>query len=242
MLVNLLTNAAKYTPAGGNVDFSLSSENGEIVVTVKDTGVGIRPDMLEKIFELFVQSDETIHRAEGGMGVGLTLVRTIAEMHGGSVKACSGGTHKGSEFVVRLPRTTETPASSGSVPQSPSEPATVLIVEDNADSRRMLEAMLKLDGYTVHSAADGNEGLRKILAIRPRYAIIDIGLPGLDGYQVARRVRDVLTKDEVLLIALTGYGRPEDRCAVQEAGFDEYLVKPLKPNELSRVLGNTAEK
>lgn len=242
MFVNLLMNAAKYTRSGGNVRLSVEKVDEQIVIRVKDSGVGIRPEMLERVFDLFVQANETLDRAEGGMGVGLTLVRTIAEMHGGSVKALSDGQNKGSEFIVGLPLSAEKPTTGTSSPPRSSRPATVVIVEDNADSRRMLEAMLKLDGYTVHTASDGNEGLSAILKLRPQFAIIDIGLPGMDGYQVAKRTRESLAKDEVLLIALTGYGRPEDRRAVLDAGFDEHLVKPLKPNELLQVLGNTTEK
>ncbi len=237
MFVNLLMNAAKYTPSGGNVRLSVENEEKQLAIRVKDSGVGIRSEMLERVFDLFVQANETLHRAEGGMGVGLTLVRTIAEMHGGSVKAFSEGQNKGSEFIVRLPLTAEKPTTDASSPVSGFGSSTVLIVEDNADSRRMLKAMLKLDGYMVHTAADGNEGLDAILKLRPQFAIIDIGLPGIDGYEVAKRTREVLSRDDVLLIALTGYGRPEDRRAVLEAGFDEHLVKPLKPHELSRVLG-----
>ncbi|MBI2803805.1 MAG: PAS domain-containing protein [Planctomycetes bacterium] len=242
MMVNLLMNAAKYTPAGGVVQFSLEPDDTQLIVRVKDTGVGIRPDMLEKIFDVFVQANETLDRSDGGIGVGLTLVRTIAEMHHGSVKAFSDGVGKGSEFVVRLPRSTESPVPPAPHSEFPKNPARVLIIEDNADSRRMLEAMLKLDGYTVDTAADGATGLDAILRLRPQFAIIDIGLPGMDGYQVARQVRASMSKDDVFLIALTGYGRPDDRRAVKEAGFDQHLVKPLKPHELTRVLQGAAEK
>ena len=254
MIINLLMNAAKYTPSGGNVRLSLCTVSDQAILSVKDNGVGIRPDMLEKIFELFVQAHETLHRADGGVGVGLTLVRTIAEMHQGSVTAHSEGSGKGSELVVRLPLTRDHEHQSREVCETPivdidsQSPARsvqsarcVVIVEDNADSRRMLEAMLTLDGYTVASAADGREGLEMILKVRPRIAIIDIGLPGIDGYQVARKVREVLPGEEVFLIALTGYGRPEDRRAVQEAGFNEHLIKPLKPNEFTRVLGSVVD-
>ncbi len=240
MLVNLLTNAAKYTPAEGQVRLSLASADGQVVLRVKDSGVGIRPEMLERVFDLFVQANETLDRAEGGMGVGLTLVRTIAEMHGGSVKAFSDGQRRGSEFVVQLPRCKEALPEEPALPGTAPERATLLIIEDNADSRRMLETILKLDGYTVYTAADGKEGLEALLRLRPRFAIIDIGLPGLDGYQVARQAREVLSRDDVVLIALTGYGRPEDRRAVLEAGFDEHLVKPLNPLELARILGGRA--
>jgi len=254
MIVNLLMNAAKYTPSGGNVRLSLRAVNNQAILSVWDNGVGIRPDMLEKIFELFVQAHETLHRADGGVGVGLTLVRTIAEMHQGSVTAHSEGSGKGSEFIVRLPLTRDHGHQSREASETPtdgidSQPPVravrsarrIVLIEDNADSRRMLEAMLKLDGYTVVSAADGQEGLEMILKLRPRFAIIDIGLPGIDGYQVARKVREMSPREEVFLIALTGYGRPEDRRAVQEAGFDEHLVKPLKPNELARVLGSLVD-
>jgi two-component system CheB/CheR fusion protein len=192
--------------------------------------------MLEKVFEMFVQANETLDRASGGMGVGLTLVRTIAELHGGRAQAVSDGPGKGSEFVVVLPRGREAPSSESSDPLAPIAPTKVLIIEDIADSRRMLETMLKLDGYEVHVAEDGDQGLAAILQLRPRFAIVDIGLPGLDGYQVAKKVRETLGPDEVILIALTGYGRPKDREAVKDAGFDEHLIKPLKPDELARAL------
>jgi two-component system CheB/CheR fusion protein len=236
MLVNLLMNAAKYTPSGGAVWLSVEADDGRISIRVKDTGVGIRPEMLEKVFDLFVQADETLDRSEGGMGVGLTLVRTIAEMHGGSAQAFSAGAGKGSEFVVTLPLSREMPSRLAPAPANESAPASVVIIEDNADSRRMLEAILKLDGYQVRTAGNGRDGLAAVAEIRPQFAIVDIGLPGLDGYQVAKEIRKSITKDELILIALTGYGRPKDRLAVQEAGFDEHLVKPLKPQELVRIL------
>jgi two-component system CheB/CheR fusion protein len=217
----------------------LAPEGEQIAIRVKDTGVGIRPRMLEKVFELFVQANETLDRSEGGLGVGLTLVRTIAELHGGTVRAFSEGPGKGSEFVVRLPRNEGREANGEISPVTrPSllAPSSVVIIEDNADSRRMLEALLKLDGYTVHAARDGKEGLAAARLGRPDFALIDIGLPELDGYQVAKQIRAETWGKEMFLIALTGYGRPEDRRAVEDAGFDAHLVKPLKPDELSRVL------
>jgi two-component system CheB/CheR fusion protein len=236
LMVNLLLNAAKYTPSGGNVCLKLQSQGEHVVIRVKDTGAGIRQEMLERVFDLFVQANDTLHRSEGGMGVGLTLVRTIVELHGGSVKAFSDGPGSGSEFVIVLPHCRERPAENPTPTAAIPNDATILIVEDNPDSRRMLEAMLKLDGYDVRSAADGKEGLTMIRMLRPHFALIDIGLPELDGYQVAKQVRADPACDETMLIALTGYGRSEDRRAVQEAGFDEHLVKPLKPDELTRLL------
>ena len=242
MFVNLLLNAAKYTHEDGKVWFSAREQGNEIVVSVKDTGMGIQPDMLEKVFEMFVQANETLARADGGVGVGLTMVRTIAELHGGTVEARSEGPGKGSEFVVTLPRDySRAEAVESAASLQPITPQTVLIIEDNADSRRMLQTMLKLDGYEVHTAEDGEKGLHEIFRTKPRFAIVDIGLPGLDGYQVARKVRESLSPDEVFLIALTGYGRPKDRQAVKEAGFDEHLIKPLKPEDLERVLRRSVD-
>jgi two-component system, chemotaxis family, CheB/CheR fusion protein len=241
MVVNLLMNAVKYTPAGGHVWMELCQQEGEAVLRIRDTGVGIRPDMLEKVFDLFIQADDTLVRSRGGIGVGLTLVRRIAELHGGSVQAKSDGAGQGSEFTVRLPLTTK----AEELVQSPASsslsglPATIVIVEDNDDSRRMLESLLKLEGYNVVAARDGQEGLEAILAHQPRVALVDIGLPGLNGYELARQVRSRLGKKDVFLVALTGYGQPADRKAVLEAGFDEHLVKPLKRGELERLLQRT---
>jgi len=245
---NLLTNAAKYTPPGGKILLSVRREESEAVLRVRDSGKGIPHDMLETIFELFVQSEATLDRSDGGMGVGLTLVRTLVELHGGTVTAHSGGLNRGSEFVVRLPLSMRQPTLEEKKSKGPSKSNStdtrIVIVEDNADSRKMLEAFLRLDGYKVRAAKDGCEGLETILAEKPDVALIDIGLPGLDGYQVCRKVREE-TGDKIRLIALTGYGRAEDRQAVSEAGFDAHLVKPLKPDELSRILAfyrNGAEK
>jgi two-component system CheB/CheR fusion protein len=238
MVVNLLMNAVKYTPAGGQIRLELRRQDGAAVLRVKDTGIGIRPEILAKVFDLFVQADDSLDRSSGGLGVGLTLVRAIAELHGGTVQAHSDGQGSGSEFTVRLPlgaaaaQPTEMPASEPAAPAN----GTVLLVEDNDDSRRTLGSLLKLDGYEVLAACDGQEGLEAIFAHRPAVAIVDIGLPVLDGYEVARRVRSQLSRRDVFLVALTGYGRPEDRRAVFEAGFDEHLVKPLKRMDLERVL------
>ena len=193
--------------------------------------------MLETIFDLFVQNDRTLDRADGGMGVGLTLVRTLVAMHGGTVSARSDGIGRGSEFVVRLPLTTELgPAVTTERPSAVLAGTRVLIVEDNSDSREMLAQLLRMDGCNVTVAVDGNQGLESIRREKFDLALVDIGLPGIDGYEVARQVRGGSGRNGVYLVALTGYGRPEDRLAVLEAGFDEHLVKPVKPSELARVL------
>ena len=193
--------------------------------------------MLHSVFDLFVQSDDTLDRADGGMGVGLTLVRSLVALHGGAITAMSDGPGKGSEFLVRLPR-----ASQGELPPAEPRPAPqaegvrILIVEDNPDSRSMLQALLELDGFQVAAAENGTEGLQAVRSHRPDVALIDIGLPGLDGYQVARQIRLDPANDRIRLIALTGYGRPEDHEKVIEAGFDAHLVKPIRVEDLHPLL------
>jgi CheY-like chemotaxis protein len=208
------------------------------VIRVRDNGKGIPEHMLGIIFDLFVQSDDTLDRADGGMGLGLTLVKTLVSMHGGRVSVHSEGVNKGSEFVVRLPLAKQAPPPppNDGVPKAAATDRHLLIVEDNPDSRAMLEAILKLEGYRVSVAENGSQGVAAILHQRPDVAIVDIGLPGMNGYEVAGQVRRQLKHDEICLIALTGYGRPEDRAAAFSAGFDAHLVKPLKPDELSRLL------
>jgi two-component system CheB/CheR fusion protein len=238
MLVNLLLNGAKYTPAGGRVELSLAKEQGSAVVRISDTGMGIPADMLDKVFDLFVQGDDPLQRSSRGLGVGLTLVRRIADLHGGRVAAFSAGPNQGSEFVVHLPlgevQQLSPPDGPGKPPAAP--PMKVLVVEDNDDSRRMLETLLKLDGHEVHAARDGEEGLKALLRERPDLAFIDVGLPRLDGYELARRVRQAEDGKAAYLVALTGYGRAEDRTKVFAAGFDEHLVKPAKRGELDSIL------
>lgn len=236
VFVNLLTNAIKYTPVGGDISVVATRENDEAVVTVRDSGVGIPPELIDEIFGLFVQSDETIDRSNGGMGVGLTLVKSVVEMHQGSVTAESDGVNSGSCFTVRLPLSDK---------PLPSEPPPVVgevnvrqivVVEDIDDARQMLELMLTSKGFDVTSAADGHEALEKIDAVRPDLALVDIGLPGIDGYEIARRIRANPELKETRLVALTGYGQTADREAVFEAGFDDHFVKPLKPEDLETIL------
>jgi two-component system CheB/CheR fusion protein len=236
---NLLVNAAKYTPMGGRIDLTLSQENGEAVIRVRDNGKGIPSHMLEAIFDLFAQRDETLDRADGGMGLGLTLVRNLVELHRGKVTAHSEGVGKGSEFVVRLPLADALllgQPCGGDEILEPARPQRIVVVEDNDDSRLMLQTLLKLDGHDVTAAKDGRQGLEMILELRPDAAILDIGLPGMNGYEIAREVRKAFGRDGMRLIALTGYGRKEDNQAVQEAGFDVHLVKPLKPADLNKAL------
>jgi two-component system, chemotaxis family, CheB/CheR fusion protein len=242
--INLLTNAVKYTPRGGHVTLTAAADgHGAAVVRVSDNGAGIPPQMLDSVFDLFVQARHTLAHSDGGLGVGLTLVRALVEMHGGTVSANSGGDGKGSEFVVRLPLTS--PPAEAQVhagPQASEIPAgtTVVVVEDNADSLEMLCSILKLAGATCHSARDGRSALALIDEVSPDVVILDVGLPHLDGLEVARRIRSNPLHAGIRLIALTGYGLPSDRQATAAAGFDYHLVKPVQPADLFKVIAGEA--
>jgi len=226
---NLLINAIKYSPARSSVELSASRESGAATVRVLDNGMGISPEVIERIFDLFVQEESSLDRSQGGMGVGLTLVKRLVELHGGTVEARSEGRDRGSEFVVRLPvvarkgATSETPATTMS---SPSSRLRVVLVEDNADIRDSLRDYLESLGHEVRTAADGPSGLATILEQRPDLAFVDIGLPGLDGYAVAQKVRAALGNG-VLLVAASGYGQAEDRQRALAAGFNDHLTKPI---------------
>ncbi len=229
--MNLILNAIKYTPRGGNLRVSLAREGDAAVVRFHDDGAGISQEMLPRIFDLFVQADQTLDRSMGGMGVGLTLVRSLVALHDGKVEAMSDGPGTGSEFVVRLPLLDEAAAESTdeTAHERPSDPAIhrrVLIIEDNEDSREMLQCLLEKRGHQVSTAADGPTGVALALELEPEVLLVDIGLPGMDGYSVAKRVRKALGAS-VLLIAVTGYGQPEDRRMALEAGFDRHLTKPV---------------
>jgi two-component system CheB/CheR fusion protein len=240
---NLLTNAAKYTARGGHVRIAVEREKEEAVVRVRDDGAGIARDMLETVFDLFVQAGRTLDRAQGGIGVGLTLVRSLVSMHGGTVVAASEGEGRGSEFVVRLPLSG--PPVAGP-PVRDSRPglrvakgARIAIIEDNADSREMLCEVLSMAGFHCQSADNGVAGLALIESMVPDVAIVDVGLPAMDGFEIARRVRQNGQLGVVRLVALTGYGQREDRQHAIDAGFDVHLVKPIEPLQLVRLL--TAE-
>ncbi len=234
--INLLTNAVKYTPRGGRVQLAAAADgNGSLVLRVSDNGAGIPSHMIDSVFDLFVQARHTLDHADGGLGVGLTLVRALVEMHGGTVSAHSDGDGKGSEFTVRLP-VTSAPAQAhtdkGPAVSSIAAGTTVVVVEDNADSLEMLCSMLKLAGATCHSARDGRSALALIDEVSPDVVILDVGLPHLDGLEVARRIRSNPRHAGVRLIALTGYGLASDRQATAEAGFDHHLTKPVQPADL----------
>jgi signal transduction histidine kinase/CheY-like chemotaxis protein len=239
---NLIANAIKYTPAGGSIDVYVGHQNGRAVLRVRDTGRGIAPELLHRIFDLFMQVDVTVDRSEGGMGIGLTLVRKLAELHDGVAEAHSDGRGRGSELVVRIPTIVPTTVS---VPHEAPEVSgartrkRIVVIEDNGDIRLLLRAELKRLGHQVEDSGEGAAGLQTILEIRPDVALIDIGLPGLDGYTIARQVREKLG-DGIYLVALSGYGQAEDRARAHDAGFDVHLTKPAGIMELERVLCGTA--
>ncbi len=236
---NLLTNAAKYTPAAGRITVRARAEGGEVVLSVQDTGIGIAPDVLPRIFEMFVQDNQASDRALGGLGLGLTIVRNLIERHGGSVSVRSEGPGKGSEFVVRLPRV-ERPelAAEGRAPATsngkliPSGRARVLVVDDNADGAEMLAEILTEKGYDTRVAHDAPTALRVAAEFAPNVAFLDIGLPVMDGYELASHLRGLPGLQDVRLIALTGYGQESDRQRSREAGFHEHLVKPVDLDSL----------
>jgi signal transduction histidine kinase/CheY-like chemotaxis protein len=246
VLANLLNNAAKYTDHGGHVWLSARQEGGELVLRVKDTGMGIAADMLPRIFEPFVQSDRVLHQSQGGLGIGLTLVRRLVEMHGGSVTAHSEGPGKGSEFVVRLPvfspkqpiRGEESAGKGGeSVGAAPQR--RFLVVDDNVDAAESLALLLRLEGHDVRVAHDGPAALAAVEAEPPDLVFLDIGMPVMNGYDVARRLRQQPGLENLVLVAMTGWGQEEDRRRSQEAGFDHHLIKPVEPEALHKLLAGT---
>lgn len=233
VLDNLLTNAAKYTPDGGEIDVAVEGTESEVLIHVRDSGVGIPETIRKRIFDLFVQADDTLDRARGGLGIGLTLVRMLVEMHQGSIVVKSRGTGQGSEFTISLARSRRPSAAPAAEAPSAREigDRTVVLVDDNVDARSMLESYLTLSGYELITASDGREAVDAILRERPGVAVMDIGLPGLDGYEVAQRVRQELGRG-IRLIALTGYGQSSDRRKALDAGFDVHLVKPVDMGRL----------
>ncbi len=237
---NLLMNAAKYTDEGGHILLETTSEGSDAIIRVKDNGMGIAPTMLGAVFDLFVQSERTLDRSQGGIGVGLTLARSLVEMHGGTITAHSDGIGKGSVFEVRLPTSSiqvEKPSSRAM--RSMARGSKIVVIEDNADAREMLCHLLTRAGLECKSAGDGLTGLQLVESFSPQVAIVDLGLPGIDGYEVARRIRRDSRNAGVTLIAVTGYGLKADRAAALQAGYDEHLVKPVKFDKLAELLFKT---
>ncbi len=238
VIVNLLTNAIKYTEQGGGIYLGLQWEEGTAILKVRDSGAGIPEEKLGEIFQLFYQSDDTLDRSDGGMGVGLTLVKAVVELHGGSVDVESAGVGCGSQFSVRLPLIAEEDVAEEQLNTPVATPniRSLVLVEDLDDAREMLASLLLLEGLEVYEAATGTDGLKLIQEVMPDAAIIDIGLPEMDGHSVARAIRSEPRFNNIRLVALTGYGQDSDRLAVTESGFDLHLVKPLDPQKLGDIL------
>jgi signal transduction histidine kinase len=231
---NLLTNAIKYTPRGGAVQLDIRGDGQTVSVHVVDTGVGLAPEMQERVFEPFAQVDTSLERAQGGLGLGLALVRSIVQLHGGTVSAGSEGLGRGSRFSVNLPQTDAAVVTQSAPPDASAEATRkrILIVEDNPDLRDLFVQLLQGAGHEVACANDGPAGLREVLALAPDIAFVDVGLPGFDGLELARKARERGSRSH--LVALTGYGQAEDRKRTAEAGFDEHLVKPALDSEIAR--------
>jgi PAS domain S-box-containing protein len=236
IVTNMLDNAVKFTPSGGRVDVEILREGQEAVLRVSDTGVGIDPETLPRVFELFAQAEQPIDRSVGGLGIGLTLSRRLVEMHGGTITAASEGRGRGAQFTVRLPVEMGGPPPLVPVVRSADRSRQVLLVEDNDDARESLRLLLESLGHRVVAASDGAEGLAQALRHPPEVALIDLGLPGMDGYEVARALRASPAGKAVTLIAVTGYGQAEDRQRSKEAGFDTHLVKPVSQSLLSSLI------
>ncbi len=237
---NLLTNAAKYTEPGGQINVSLAAEDRRAVLKVKDNGIGISPDLRHQIFDLFVQADHSLDRAHGGLGIGLTLVRSLVELHGGEISVHSAGPGQGSEFTLRIPLVDvvagETLVTASEEPRPPRRPMRILVADDNRDSARTLARVLELRGDEVFCTFDGPSTIEFVNHNAPDAVLLDIGLPGMDGYQVAEQLRRQWSSDRLKLIAVTGYGGDADLRRGRNSGFDHYLLKPLDLDNLAKVL------
>jgi CheY-like chemotaxis protein/two-component sensor histidine kinase len=240
VLTNLLNNAAKYTDPGGQIYVAVDREGADVVLRVSDTGIGIPADVLPRVFDLFVQVERRLDRSQGGIGIGLTLVKRLVELHGGSVEATSEGAGQGSEFTVRLPTIRNqlgAQKARGSVVEKAAQirARRVLVVDDNHDAADSLAMLLRLAGHDIRVAYLGLEALDIAQQHIPEMIFLDIGMPGMDGYEVATRVRQMPGLERVLLVALTGWGQEEDRRRTKEAGFDYHLVKPVEPGTLQKL-------
>jgi PAS domain S-box-containing protein len=239
VFLNLLNNAAKYTERGGHISLTAERQGSDVVVSVKDDGIGIASDQLSHVFEMFTQAERALERAQGGLGIGLTLVKRLVEMHGGRIEARSEGPGKGSEFVVRLPVVVEASmGQNGDEKEAPPLKSSlrILVVDDNRDGADSLAMMLKIMGNETRTAYDGEEAFMAAVAFRPDVMLLDIGLPKLNGYEVCRRIREHSGGKEIVIIAQTGWGQDEDRQRTHDAGFDYHMVKPVDPRSLMKRL------
>lgn len=244
VLMNLLNNAAKYTEEGGNIWLTAETEGQMAQISVRDTGVGIAPDLLPKVFDLFTQIDRTLDRSQGGLGIGLTLVRRLIEMHGGDVRVYSAGPDRGTEFIVRLPilrATTTVPVARKRGSPRHSVRNRILVVDDNIDAAKTLAALLRLSGQEAQTAHEGAAAIEIARSWRPAMILLDIGLPGMDGYAVASRLQSDEQTKGIRLVALTGYGQEEDRRRTTQAGFERHFVKPADIAQILELLSSLPE-
>lgn len=245
VVTNLVNNAAKFTPEGGHIEIHATAQEGQAVITVRDTGVGIESPLLPRIFELFVQGDRTLDRSQGGLGIGLALARQLVELHQGRIEAHSDGPGKGAAFTVSLPciNPVEIPRPPAALPDpAPMRDLRVLVVDDNADAAESLAMLLRLSGHETRAVTKAPEVVAACAEFTPDVAILDIGLPGINGYELARQLRQQVGNGKLLLIALTGYGQKEDRERAIAAGFDHHFVKPVDPAHLEAVIRRGGKK
>jgi CheY-like chemotaxis protein len=242
VLANLLNNAAKYTEEGGRISLSARQEGGDVIVSIKDNGIGIAAETLPRIFDIFSQDKPALERAQGGLGIGLSLVKGLVELHGGSITARSNGTGQGSEFLVRLPVACESRAGERAPPSDangqPFCKRRVLIADDSQDSADSLTLLLQLMGHEVATAYDGEQAVEAANARRPEVVLLDIGMPKLNGYEACRRIREQPWGREIYLIALTGWAQEEDRRRTEEAGFNYHIAKPIDLDVFLKLLAS----
>ena len=238
VLSNLLTNAAKYTDPGGDIRLRAACDSDTVSFSVADNGIGIPPQALAEVFSMFSQVKSAQDRSEGGLGIGLALAKGLIELHHGTLEVRSEGTGQGSEFTARLPRKMPdaAPAEVASVSTTPAIRRSVLIADDNKDAADSLAMLLRMEGHEVTVAYDGGQALSAIEALRPEVAVLDIGMPELDGYEVARKVRNSPASSSVTLVAVTGWGQALDKARATEAGFDHHFTKPIEVEVLARML------
>ncbi|TMH15526.1 MAG: response regulator, partial [Betaproteobacteria bacterium] len=240
VVLNLLNNAIKYTPDGGRIEVEVARESDLAVVRVKDSGIGMSAELISRVFDLFVQGERALDRAEGGLGIGLTLVKRLVALHGGDVLALSEGRGHGSEFVVRLPALAQKPAKSRARHDAPTpeprEPKRVLVVDDNRDSADTITALLLAWGHEARTLYDAESVTSVVEEFQPDVVVLDIGLPKVNGYELARQLRQSGNPRHIVLVAFTGYGQDDDRRRVREAGFDHHLLKPLEPEALAKII------
>jgi CheY-like chemotaxis protein len=248
VLTNLLNNAAKYTPHGGEILLKMEPVDGQVEVFVQDNGIGMSSDLKTRAFELFAQAERSSDRSQGGLGIGLALVKRLVDLHGGSIRADSAGEGQGSRFTIRLPRVDDAKEAAGGISDTASTSLSavaglkVLIVDDNVDAANMLGMFLEAGGHKVFICDRPESGLERAAQVMLHICFVDIGLPGMDGYELARRLRRIPQTGSTVLVALTGYGQPQDREAAREAGFDHFFVKPMDMRQLTELIASLSER